>query len=137
MLDKPWVSHLDGACIRCINGQLEMHSHLFFSCRFSRQCLDYIQHHIRFPWPHRDWEDNVMWAATKWRGKHVINAAYRALLASLVYHIRKEHNRRRFQQEEQSYTIVGRTTIEEIRQRILSVELPFSISTIALVELLE
>ncbi|KAK4381920.1 hypothetical protein Sango_2921200 [Sesamum angolense] len=27
------------------------------------------------------------WAASRWRGKHVVNAAFRSLLASLVYHI--------------------------------------------------
>ncbi|KAL0455454.1 UNVERIFIED_CONTAM: hypothetical protein Slati_0884600 [Sesamum latifolium] len=56
--------------------------------------MGYNQQHL----PKRGWEIDVIWAARKWRGKHVINAAYRTLLSSLVYHIWQECNRRRFQQ---------------------------------------
>ncbi|KAK4380831.1 Retrovirus-related Pol polyprotein from type-2 retrotransposable element R2DM [Sesamum angolense] len=53
---------------------------------------------IPLPWPYRDWQHGVQWASSRWRGKHVVNAAYRSLLASLVYHIWQERNSRRFQQ---------------------------------------
>ncbi|KAL2237525.1 UNVERIFIED_CONTAM: hypothetical protein Sindi_0944200 [Sesamum indicum] len=50
--DKPWLSHL-GACILCEEGATESHSHLFFRCRYSRQCLLEIRKRIRFHWPNR------------------------------------------------------------------------------------
>ncbi|KAL0434990.1 UNVERIFIED_CONTAM: hypothetical protein Sradi_0206900 [Sesamum radiatum] len=38
----------------------------------------------------------VTWGLERYRGKHLISASYRATLASLVYHIWKERNGRRF-----------------------------------------
>ncbi|KAL2223817.1 UNVERIFIED_CONTAM: hypothetical protein Sindi_2945400 [Sesamum indicum] len=51
--DKSWLSHL-GVCILCDEGATESHPHLFFQCRFSRQCLYEIRRRIRFHWPNRD-----------------------------------------------------------------------------------
>ncbi|KAL2243624.1 UNVERIFIED_CONTAM: hypothetical protein Sindi_0480400 [Sesamum indicum] len=48
--DKPWLSHL-GACILCDEGATESHPHLFFRCRYSRQCLLEIRRRIRFTGP--------------------------------------------------------------------------------------
>ncbi|KAL2226556.1 UNVERIFIED_CONTAM: hypothetical protein Sindi_2014300 [Sesamum indicum] len=45
--DKSWLSHL-GVCILCDEGATESHPHLFFRCRFSRQCLYEIRRRIRF-----------------------------------------------------------------------------------------
>ncbi|KAL2252867.1 UNVERIFIED_CONTAM: hypothetical protein Sindi_0081400 [Sesamum indicum] len=64
--DKPWLSHL-GACILCEEGATESHSHLFFQCRYSRQCLLEIRRRIRFHWPNRDWAMDIEWATRKWR----------------------------------------------------------------------
>ncbi|XP_020546886.1 uncharacterized protein LOC110011297 [Sesamum indicum] len=68
----------------------------------------------------------------KMEGKHVVNAAYRNLLASLVYHIWQEWNRRRYQQLDRDALSLVRIIIDEIRLHILSAELPHSISTIIL-----
>ncbi|KAL2230782.1 UNVERIFIED_CONTAM: hypothetical protein Sindi_1672600 [Sesamum indicum] len=59
--DKPWLSHL-GVCILCDEGAMESHPHLFFRCRFSRQCLFEIRRRIRFHWPNRDWATDIEWA---------------------------------------------------------------------------
>ena len=93
--DKSWISHL-GACILCDEKTTESHSHLFFRCKFSRQCLLEIRRRTRFHWPNRDWTTDIEWAMRKWRGKHIINSAYRTLLGSCVYHIWRERNLRRF-----------------------------------------
>ncbi|KAL0427389.1 UNVERIFIED_CONTAM: hypothetical protein Slati_2913700 [Sesamum latifolium] len=45
-LDKPWLNHLDGTCILCSNGQLETHAYLFFSCSYSRMCINVIGQHV-------------------------------------------------------------------------------------------
>ncbi|KAL0282341.1 UNVERIFIED_CONTAM: hypothetical protein Sangu_2956900 [Sesamum angustifolium] len=91
-LDKPWLHNICGNCILCLDGVPETHDHLFFTCSFSRRCLTIIRQQISLPWPHRDWQRGVQWASSRWRGKHVVSAAFRSLLASLVYDIWQERN---------------------------------------------
>ncbi|KAK4395894.1 hypothetical protein Sango_1743700 [Sesamum angolense] len=86
-LDKPWLNHLGGACILFTNGLQETHYHLLFNCSYSRRCLEVIRQRVQFYWPNRQWTFDIEWASAKWRGQHVVNAAYRALLVSLVYHV--------------------------------------------------
>ncbi|KAK4384694.1 hypothetical protein Sango_3035500 [Sesamum angolense] len=88
-LDRPWLHHIEGSCILCQDGVPETHDHLFFSCSFSHRCFATIRQQIPLPWPHRDWQHGVQWASSRWRGKHVVNEAFRSLLASIVYHIRE------------------------------------------------
>ncbi|KAL2252845.1 UNVERIFIED_CONTAM: hypothetical protein Sindi_0079200 [Sesamum indicum] len=132
--DKSWLSHL-GVCILCDEGATESHPHLFFRCRFSRQCLFEIRRRIRFHWPNRDWATDIEWVTRKWRGKHIINRAYRTLLAACVYHIWKERNLRRFDHTEQTPATLSILIINDVRQRILSVDLATSVSTRALYRL--
>ncbi|KAL2237656.1 UNVERIFIED_CONTAM: hypothetical protein Sindi_0957300 [Sesamum indicum] len=132
--DKPWLVHL-GPCILCNDGATETHDHLFFQCRFSRQCITEIQKIIRFSWPNRDWMTDIIWASRRWRGQHIINMSYRALLASCVYHIWKERNLRRFEQTERTPNTMAVVIIEDIKQRIHSITLPSSVSTRSLFRL--
>ncbi|KAL2235687.1 UNVERIFIED_CONTAM: hypothetical protein Sindi_1300900 [Sesamum indicum] len=120
--DKPWLAHL-GPCVLCNEGLTETHAHLFFQCRFSRRCLTEIRRTIRFLWPNREWKDDITWASQRWRGKHIINISYRALLAACVYHIWKERNLRRFDHTERTPTTIASLIIEDIRQRIHSISL--------------
>ncbi|KAL0399842.1 UNVERIFIED_CONTAM: hypothetical protein Sradi_2327500 [Sesamum radiatum] len=85
--------------------------------------------HIRFVWLNRGWVMDIEWASAKWRGRHVVNAAYRALLTSLAYHFWQERNRRRFQHMDRTANTVAALVLEELRQRIISVDLPMSISS--------
>ncbi|KAL0406677.1 UNVERIFIED_CONTAM: hypothetical protein Slati_3981600 [Sesamum latifolium] len=64
-------------------------------------------------------------AAAKWRGKHCINAAYKALLAATVYHVWRERNARRFQQTSQTPMQIA----EHVKQRILRENVPFSLQS--------
>ncbi|KAL2230752.1 UNVERIFIED_CONTAM: hypothetical protein Sindi_1669600 [Sesamum indicum] len=93
--DKPWLAHL-GPCILCNEGATETHGHLFFQCRFSRQCLTAIRR-------------------MRWR-------------ASCVYHIWRERNLRRFEHTERTPSTIALLIVEDIRQRILSITLPRSVS---------
>ncbi|KAL0411763.1 UNVERIFIED_CONTAM: hypothetical protein Slati_3766000, partial [Sesamum latifolium] len=45
------------------------------------------------------WQRDIIWASRRWRGKHWLNAASRALLASLVYYVWRERNNRRLQSQ--------------------------------------
>ncbi|KAL0352312.1 UNVERIFIED_CONTAM: hypothetical protein Scaly_1619900 [Sesamum calycinum] len=75
-MDKPRLSHLDGGCSLCTDGQVESHSHLFFNCRHSRHCIAIIRRQLQFPWPN-EWGMDITWAARRWRGKHVIDVIMR------------------------------------------------------------
>ncbi|KAK4384397.1 hypothetical protein Sango_3064700 [Sesamum angolense] len=134
-LDKPWLHHTENNCILCPDGVQETHDHLFFTCSFSRRCLTIIRQQIPFLWPNRHWQRGIHWASSRWRGKHVVNAAFRSLLASLVYHIWQERNSRRFQHRSRTPSIVGNLVVEELRQRIISVQLRQSVSTLGLYRL--
>ncbi|KAL2251985.1 UNVERIFIED_CONTAM: hypothetical protein Sindi_2320800 [Sesamum indicum] len=131
--DKPWLAHL-GPCILCTEGAMETHGHLFFQCRLCRQCLAAIRRMVRFSWPNRDWQTDVDWASQKWRGKHIVNM-FRALLAACVYHIWRERNLRRFEHTERTTSTMALLIVEDIRQRILRISLPTSVSTRALYRL--
>ncbi|KAL2224646.1 UNVERIFIED_CONTAM: hypothetical protein Sindi_3028700 [Sesamum indicum] len=126
--DKPQLAHL-GPCILCNDRATETHAHLFFQCTFSPQCLIAIRRMVRFSWPNRDWTTDIAWASRRWRGKHIINISYRALLASCVYHIWRERNLRRFEHTEKTPSTMALLIVEDIKQRIHSITLPRYIST--------
>ncbi|KAL2235465.1 UNVERIFIED_CONTAM: hypothetical protein Sindi_1278700 [Sesamum indicum] len=129
--DKPWMTHL-GGCILCDKGTVETHTHMFFRCRFGRGCLAAIRQHIRFAWPNREWTRDVEWTSRKWRGKHIVNVAYRALLGACIYHLWRERNLRRFEQTRRSESVLATCIIEDVKQRIISINLSSSICTCAL-----
>ncbi|KAL0440295.1 UNVERIFIED_CONTAM: hypothetical protein Slati_2512500 [Sesamum latifolium] len=88
-LDRPWWQGTDRTCILCTHGEIESHDHLFFRCDFSRQCLRILKWDVKFSIPVMAWRNCVEWARRRWRGRHPLNAASRALFASLVYHLWK------------------------------------------------
>ncbi|KAL2252866.1 UNVERIFIED_CONTAM: hypothetical protein Sindi_0081300 [Sesamum indicum] len=132
--DKPWLNHL-GGCILCDDDTAKTHTHLFFRCRFSRRCLTAVRQQIRFAWPNREWARDVEWASRKWRGKHIVNVAYRALLGACIYHIWRERNLRRFEQTHRPAHVLALCILDDIRQMILNINLLWSISTYALYRL--
>ena len=134
-MNKLWLAHINSSCVHCSDGADETHDHLFFHCTYSRGCLRVIRRTLRFDWPNRAWATDVLWAARRWRGKHYVSTAYRALLASCVYHIWRERNIRRFDGVHRDTRTVGALMVRDVQQRILSVELPTAISTCALYRL--
>ncbi|KAL2247887.1 UNVERIFIED_CONTAM: hypothetical protein Sindi_2641000 [Sesamum indicum] len=132
--DKAWMTHL-GGCILCDEGTEETHTHMFFRCQYSRRCLAAVRQHIRFSWPNREWKRDVEWASRKWRGKHIVNIAYRALLSACIYHIWRERNLRRFEHTQRPERVLATCIVDDVRQRILSINLSCSLSTCALYRL--
>ncbi|KAL0455358.1 UNVERIFIED_CONTAM: hypothetical protein Slati_0875000 [Sesamum latifolium] len=96
-LDKPWLQRFGTSCVLCPDALLESHDHLFFACSFANDCLRVIGREVSIRWPYTSWPLVIQWASVRWRGKHVANASFRALLASLVYHLWLERNRCIFQ----------------------------------------
>ncbi|KAL2225018.1 UNVERIFIED_CONTAM: hypothetical protein Sindi_3031200, partial [Sesamum indicum] len=100
-----------------------------------RQCLTAIRKKVRFHWPNRDWANDIEWASRRWRGKYIVNIAYRALLASSVYHIWKERNLRCFEHVERTPSTIALLIVDDVRQQIISISLASSVSTRALYRL--
>ncbi|KAK4380911.1 putative ribonuclease H protein [Sesamum angolense] len=96
---------------------------------YSRQCIRVLKDTVRFSWPNRAWGVNITWASRRWNGRHIVQATYRALLAAIVYHIWQERNRRVFQHSERPSSTIAWTAVDEIRQKILSIDLPDSVSS--------
>ncbi|KAL0444644.1 UNVERIFIED_CONTAM: hypothetical protein Slati_2187100 [Sesamum latifolium] len=128
-LDKPWLQHFGTSCVLCPDALPESHDHLFFACSFANDCLRVIRREVSLRWPYTSWPLVIQWASIRWRGKHVANASFRALLASLVYHLWLEQNRRIFQNTTRSPNEVARIIVSEIRELIICKQLPRTVST--------
>ncbi|KAK4384655.1 hypothetical protein Sango_3039000 [Sesamum angolense] len=74
---------------------------------------------IRFQWPFLEWQTGLIWASKRWRGTHLINAAFRATLAALVYHLWAERNNRKFSATSASAEYITSRVLDDIRMRIL------------------
>ncbi|KAL0291493.1 UNVERIFIED_CONTAM: hypothetical protein Sangu_3263200 [Sesamum angustifolium] len=127
-MDKPWLSHLGGVCVLC-GRAVETHEHLFFRCSYSRRCIRVLKSIVRFSWPNRAWGEDITWASKRYMGRHIVQAAYRALLAAIVYHIWQERNQRVFKHITRTSSTIARNAIDAIRQKILSIELLDSVSS--------
>ncbi|KAL0455563.1 UNVERIFIED_CONTAM: hypothetical protein Slati_0895500 [Sesamum latifolium] len=128
-LDKAWWTFLDNTCVLCSTGEIESHTHLFFQCEFSRVCLRILEAEVRFTVPRIGWQHTIMWSSRRWRGKHPWNATSRALLASIVYHIWKERNKRRFGNISTTPERTARLCIEQIRLILIGADLSLNVST--------
>ncbi|KAL0294745.1 UNVERIFIED_CONTAM: hypothetical protein Sangu_3212400 [Sesamum angustifolium] len=126
-MDKPWLSHLGGVCVLC-GRELETHEHLFFRCSYSWRCIRVLKNSVRFSWPNRAWGEDIPWASKRYVGRHIVQAAYRALLAAMVYHIWQERNQRVFMHTTRPSSLIARNAIDAIRQKILSIEFIESVS---------
>ncbi|KAL0293110.1 UNVERIFIED_CONTAM: hypothetical protein Sangu_3245600 [Sesamum angustifolium] len=126
-MDKPWVPRAENGCVLC-GGQFdETHEHLFFNCWYSKRCLTILKRKIRFHWPFSEWQRGLTWASKKWRGTHLVNAAFRATLAALVYHLWTERNNRKFAATSSSAESITSRVLEDVRMRILTAECPSSL----------
>ncbi|KAL0430579.1 UNVERIFIED_CONTAM: hypothetical protein Sradi_0683900 [Sesamum radiatum] len=77
----------------------------------------------------RDWPSAIQWAARRWRDKHVVNASFKALLASLVYHLWHERNRRIFQHSSRTADSIARIVVSDIRESIICKQLSRTVSS--------
>ncbi|KAL0294171.1 UNVERIFIED_CONTAM: putative ribonuclease H protein [Sesamum calycinum] len=93
------------------------------------KCIRILKGTVRFTWPNRAWAVDIAWASKRWNGRHIVQAAYRALLAAIVYHIWQERNRRVFQQSMRPSSTIARIVVDEMRQKIISIDLPDSVSS--------
>ncbi|KAL0367288.1 UNVERIFIED_CONTAM: hypothetical protein Sradi_3618900 [Sesamum radiatum] len=53
-----------------------------------------------------EWNQSIIWASKRWRGKHLWHAGSRAVLTAIVYHIWDERNSRKFKATATSAEVV-------------------------------
>ncbi|KAL0416477.1 UNVERIFIED_CONTAM: hypothetical protein Slati_3479600 [Sesamum latifolium] len=92
---------------------------IFFYYSYSQECLRILNEKVSFAIPNIGWLHTIAWATCRWRGRHPMNAASRALLASLVYHIWMECNARRFSTQSAPPENTAHRCMEQIRTRLL------------------
>ncbi|KAL0295119.1 UNVERIFIED_CONTAM: hypothetical protein Sangu_3204200 [Sesamum angustifolium] len=128
-MDKPWVPRADDGCVLCGGLFDETHDHLFFHCWYSKRCLAILKSKVRFQWPYLEWQRGLNWASKKWRGNHLVNAAFRATLAALVYHLWVERNNRKFAATSSSAESTTSKVLEDVRMRIMVAECSTSLQS--------
>ncbi|KAL0308181.1 UNVERIFIED_CONTAM: hypothetical protein Sangu_2990000 [Sesamum angustifolium] len=128
-MDKPWVPRAENGCVLCGGLFDETHDHLFFKCSYSKRCISILRRRIRFQWPFLEWQTGLIWASKRWRSTHLINAAFRATLAALVYHLWAERNNRKFSATSASAEYITSRILDDIRMRILAAECPPSLQS--------
>ncbi|KAL0312999.1 UNVERIFIED_CONTAM: hypothetical protein Sradi_5699200 [Sesamum radiatum] len=118
-LDRISSSSMGQQCVLCGGQQVETHQHLFFRCSFTKRCLEILKRNVRFSWLNMGWQTDITWASRRWRGRHVLNEASRALLASIVYHVWSERNSRIFSDTASSAETVACRALEELRRVVV------------------
>ncbi|KAL0355613.1 UNVERIFIED_CONTAM: hypothetical protein Sradi_4008200 [Sesamum radiatum] len=74
---------------------------------------------VRFCIPRVAWNRLIDWANKRWRSRHPVNTVHKALLASLVYHIRMERNRHIFTTDRRTAKHTAQLCIAQLRSRII------------------
>ncbi|KAL0281963.1 UNVERIFIED_CONTAM: hypothetical protein Sradi_7277300 [Sesamum radiatum] len=114
-MDRPWIPSEANGCVLCGGQGMETHNHLFLQLSVFKEVLSNLHSKIRFQWPHSNWQQGITWATRRWRGKHLHNAASRAVLAAAIYHIWRERNNRMFNAISSSAEAVTRLVIDDVR----------------------
>ncbi|KAL0295690.1 UNVERIFIED_CONTAM: hypothetical protein Sangu_3188900 [Sesamum angustifolium] len=83
----------------------------------------------RVPMAVLEWQRGLNWASKKWRGNHLVNAAFRATLAALVYHLWVERNNRKFAATSSSAESTTSKVLEDVRMRIMVAECSTSLQS--------
>ncbi|XP_074277740.1 uncharacterized protein LOC141601363 [Silene latifolia] len=99
----------DGECYLC-GVQLETHSHLFFECVFSMQCLLHLQN-----WLQVHWQGNVMDWIIRWRCRSLMKKqVVMAAISGLIYSIWNCRNKCRLE----NYITQPRQVVKGVQQLI-------------------
>ncbi|KAL0292755.1 UNVERIFIED_CONTAM: hypothetical protein Sradi_6976200 [Sesamum radiatum] len=131
-MDRLWMNEVEDGCVLCNYAARETHTHLFFGCSFPKRCLAILKEKVRFQWPMEEWNQGIIWASRRWRGKHLWHSSSRAVLAAMVYYIWDQRNGRKFKATASSAEVVARRTIEDVRLRIISEDVSTSLQVYSL-----
>ena len=104
-------------CLYCGN-QLETHNHLFFNCLVTQQVWALTQQKGGFQVPSLPWENLVGWMSNNWRGNSLERKIKKLCLATTVYILWNERNRRFHDGSISRMEDIFQAIVVQIRQRI-------------------
>ncbi|XP_019241017.1 PREDICTED: uncharacterized protein LOC109221005 [Nicotiana attenuata] len=96
-----WGIQVSRNCVLCRTDAEETHSHLFFACDYSRQIWSSFLSRTGESSQVGNWEEEIERLATKQCNSKTHAEVLGWLLAATVYHVWKERNARRFQEQQQ------------------------------------
>ncbi|KAB5548332.1 hypothetical protein DKX38_011738 [Salix brachista] len=107
-------------CVLC-GGVEESHDHLFFLCRFSSKIWKSLNTRARIHWPNLPWSRLKFWAIGRYRNKRKTKFIIpKLLLASAIYHIWYERNRRSFNNQFTPAKTVEEDIFQLIRAHLIN-----------------
>ena len=125
---------VDRICKLC-NQEVETHDHLFFLCGFAAQVWRTIANRSRTYWPPLHWHQLLQWTAQRYKNRRSIsNLIGPSILATTVYHLWQERNRRIFQNRFQEAINISGDIYHHIRDNLANhpnrVDLPAQVRTV-------
>ncbi|XP_059629994.1 uncharacterized protein LOC132272951 [Cornus florida] len=121
-LNQRCTAHINATlCVLC-GGEPETHDHLFFNCPYVKPLWTFIQTRCGFHISPSSWEQFIGWVSFHWKGKSTFssNSISIMCLASLVYNIWIEQNRRIFQKKAISANSLLHITLDSVRSKLLT-----------------
>ena len=117
-----WQSTGDLSCVFC-NLQQDSVNHLFFDCQFSQNIFQHFRLYEFCLFRFNSWDDFILKAAEKWKGKLLGSIINKLILGSLVYFLWQERNWRIFQNSRRTHVQIIGVIEESIRLKIMGMSL--------------
>ena len=118
-LDRFHNPQVIDTCRLCGNVQ-ESHNHLFFECPMSARIWNNILRKGNMIVPHISWDNLIEWLSTNWIGTSLSCSILKLCLATTVYYIWQERNRRVHENHHQIAKSITCTILEIIRMWLSS-----------------
>ncbi|XP_059627223.1 uncharacterized protein LOC132270018 [Cornus florida] len=122
-LNRRCTSHINATtCTLCNSFELETHDHLFFKCDFTRPLWSFIQAKCGFYINSSSWRNLVLWASHHWKSNSGVHysSITKLALASLMYNIWMERNRKIVKKSSLSQNALLQQVIDLIRLKLMS-----------------
>ena len=116
---RKWMPNCDLKCPLCKVCN-DSHSHLFFDCKYSREVWSKIVNILGQGEFGYDWEDIVMRICSLRCNKNIASILRRLVLATFVYHIWQERNKRVFTYVQRSWEVLVKVITNDIRFKMAS-----------------
>ena len=109
----------------CHNGS-NSHDHLFFECPYPNQVRSGLKPKLNLRVVSDNWTDIIRDFGQAAKGKSIWAIIRRLVLVGTVYHLWQERNDRIFKNKRRSYDMVVKTISDDVRSKILSLNLRHS-----------
>ena len=120
-----WEAYPTLSCGFCHNGS-DSHDHLFFECPYPNQIWNGLKPKLNLHVVTDNWTDIIKDFRQAAKGKSIWPIIRRLVLGGTVYHLCQERNDRIFQNKGRSYDMVVKTSSDDVRSRIISLNLRHS-----------